>query len=101
MGGATDAGDWVRLALGADRVGVVRLILGDAYRMVLIGAAIGVPAAWALSRAISSLLFGLTPGDPQTLLGAVVVLLATGMLAALVPVRRATRVNPVIALRYE
>jgi ABC-type antimicrobial peptide transport system permease subunit len=91
----------VRLALGADRLGVVRLVLGDAVRMVLIGAAIGVPAAWALSLAISSLLFGLTPGDPRTLLGAVAVLLATGMLAAFVPVRRATAVNPVVALRCE
>jgi predicted permease len=91
----------VRLALGADRVGVVRLVLGDALRMVLVGAAIGVPAAWAMSRTISSLLFGLTPGDPRTLLGAVAVLLATGLLAAFVPVRRASAVNPVVALRYE
>jgi predicted permease len=91
----------VRLALGADRVGVVRLVLGDAIRMVLVGAAIGIPAAWGLSLAISSLLFGLTPGDVRTLIGAVLVLLATGVIAAYVPARRATRVNPIVALRCE
>jgi predicted permease len=91
----------VRLALGADRLGVVRLVLTDAVRMMLIGAAIGVPAAWGLSFAISSQLFGLRPGDLRTPLVAMAVLLATGMIAALAPVRRATRVNPVVALRCE
>ena len=91
----------MRLALGAPRSGVMRLVLGDVLRMLALGAIIGVPAAWGLTRFISSMLFGLTPNDLPTLAGAVLVLLTTGLVAAFVPARRAMRVNPVVSLRYE
>jgi ABC-type antimicrobial peptide transport system permease subunit len=91
----------VRLALGAARSGVMRLVLGDAVRMLAIGVVIGVPAAWGLTRFISSMLFGLSPNDLPTLAGAALVLLTTGLVAAFVPARRAMRVNPVVSLRYE
>ena len=91
----------VRLALGARRSSVLRMVLHDALRTIALGVLIGVPAAWALSRFISSLLFGLTATDLPTFIGAVSVLFATGVLAAWIPARRAMRVNPVVALRYE
>ena len=91
----------VRLALGARRSNVLTLVLRDALRMTALGVIIGIPAAWALGRVIASLLFGLTPTDVPTLVGAIAVLLATSLLAAWIPARRATRVNPVTALRYE
>jgi ABC-type antimicrobial peptide transport system permease subunit len=91
----------VRLALGAGRSNVLTLVLRDALRMTALGVIIGIPAAWGLGRVIASLLFGLTPTDVPTLLGAVAVLLATTLLAAWIPARRAMRVNPVTALRYE
>jgi predicted permease len=91
----------IRLALGARRSSVMRLVLRDALRMLLLGAIIGVPSAWALARFISSLLFGLTPTDVPTLAGATTMLLLTGLAAALLPARRATEVNPIAALRYE
>jgi predicted permease len=91
----------VRLALGASRSNVLALVLRDALGMTLLGVLIGIPGAWALGRWIASLLFGLTPTDVPTLVGAVTVLLLTSVLAAWIPGRRAARVNPVVALRYE
>ena len=73
----------------------------DATRMLALGAAIGLPAAWAASRLVSSMLFGLATSDPTTIVLAVAVLMLTGLLAGYLPARRATKVDPLIALRHE
>jgi len=91
----------VRMALGAARTRILWLVLGDAIRLVIIGAALGLPVALAASRLISSLLFGLRATDPLTIAGAVALMLATGIAAASLPAHRASRVEPMVALRHD
>ncbi len=91
----------VRMALGAARQTVLRLVLRDAARMLLIGTALGVAAAVGVTRSISSMLFGLTRNDPVTIAASIAILLLVGIVAASVPARRATRVDPMVALRAE
>jgi predicted permease len=91
----------VRMALGAARGQVLWLVLGDAIRLVAVGTMLGIPAAWATSRLISSMLFGLKATDPVTLAGASSLLLLTGLLAAFLPALRASRVEPIVALRHD
>jgi predicted lysophospholipase L1 biosynthesis ABC-type transport system permease subunit len=91
----------VRMALGAARSQVLWLVVGDAIRMVALGAALGLPAAWAASRLISSMLFGVKGTDPLTMAGAASLFAATGIVAAGIPAYRASRVDPVVALRHE
>ena len=91
----------IRLALGAQRSRVMRLVLADAGLLVGAGAAVGLGAALALSRLVRSLLFGVSAQDPATIAGAVGVLLAVTGIAVLVPLRRAMAVQPGEALRYE
>jgi ABC-type antimicrobial peptide transport system permease subunit len=91
----------IRMALGAQRSRVMGLVLGRAARLVVIGMTIGLPAAWALSRLVESMLFGLKPTDPATIIGAVVLLATSAQVAAYVPAWRASRVNPLRALRHE
>jgi predicted permease len=91
----------VRLALGAPRGQIVGLVLRGAARLVIAGAVIGVPAAWAATRGIESLLFGVEPADPGIAAGAVASLVAAACLAAYLPARRAARTDPLIALRQE
>jgi len=91
----------VRMALGAQRSDVLRIILGDGARMTLIGVAIGVVAALGLTRLMRSMLFGVNPTDPVTFIGVAGVLCAVALLACYVPARRAMNVNPVVALRHE
>jgi ABC-type antimicrobial peptide transport system permease subunit len=91
----------IRLALGADRKRVTTLVLKNAARLVLIGIAAGIPAAWIASRWIASLLFGLSPGDPLAVAAAIVALTAAVFLAAYVPAHRASRLDPIAALRHE
>ena len=91
----------IRLALGAERPGVLWMVMKDALMLVGLGAAIGVPAALWLSSLISSLLYGVSPRDLPTLAVGVVTMLAVGALAVLVPARRALRIHPSEALRYE
>ena len=95
----------IRVALGAPSSGLLRMILRQALVLVLIGIAMGIPAALALARLtstqISGLLFGLKPTDPITIAGAAVVLLIVAACAAYLPARRASRVEPMMALRGE
>jgi ABC-type antimicrobial peptide transport system permease subunit len=68
---------------------------------VLLGIALGIPCALGTSRFLASMLFGVSPSDPATIAGSSVVLLAVGLLACYIPARRATKVDPMVALRYE
>jgi predicted permease len=91
----------VRMAIGASPGAVMKLILGEGARLVAIGLAIGLAGAFALTRLFSSLLFGVSAGDPLTFVGVSVVLAVVALAACAVPARRATRVDPMLALRNE
>jgi putative ABC transport system permease protein len=91
----------IRMALGSQRSGIVRLILGEVSVVVAIGVVVGVGLTIAGSKAASSLLFGLKPRDPVTIALAVVILAAIGLAASFVPARRASRLDPMEALRNE
>jgi len=91
----------VRMALGAERRRVVALILNGMRRPVMLGVLIGLPAAWAASRSVRSMLFGLQPGDPIAIGGAIAVLIVVAHLAAWLPARRAARVDPLVALKCD
>ncbi len=91
----------VRIALGASRAGVRWMVLRQAFRMILAGVIVGAPAAVATTRLLRGLLYGLQPLDPRPLLLAALVLLAVAALAAYLPARRASRVDPMQALRAE
>jgi putative ABC transport system permease protein len=91
----------IRMALGAEAKDVFRLILGQSLRMTAIGVGAGVLAAAAATRVMRSLLFGVAPGDPATLAAICVTLGAVALLASYVPARRAARVDPLVAIRYD
>jgi len=91
----------VRIALGAGRGDLVRMVLGEGMRLVVTGCAVGLLLAAAATRVLGSLLFGIPPLDPLTFGGAIGLLAVIGLTASWVPVRRALRINPVAALRYE
>jgi putative ABC transport system permease protein len=91
----------IRMALGARRADVLKLVIRMGARPVVLGLAIGLLVSLALSRVIASQLWGVSPYDPVTLASVVAVLLVTGLVACWVPARRATRVDPLVALRYE
>jgi ABC-type antimicrobial peptide transport system permease subunit len=91
----------VRVALGADRARVLKLVLGEIALLSGIGMAIGLPGGWGLGRLVESRLFGLRAFDPPTLLFAAAVLAAATLLAGALPALRALRVQPSVALRYE
>ena len=91
----------IRMALGAQRGDVVRMIVRESMVPVLIGMLIGLVAALALARLIASLLYGVAPGDPGSIVLAVAAMLVVALLAAAIPARRAGRVEPMTALRYE
>lgn len=91
----------IRLALGATRGDVLWSVLRESWMLVAIGVAIGVPASLAATRFLSSWLYGVTPTDPWTLAGVVVCLFIVALAAASQPARRAMRVDPLVALRYE
>jgi ABC-type antimicrobial peptide transport system permease subunit len=91
----------VRMALGANRGSVVVMVLRGAFWQVGIGLTLGVPAAIGVGHLIASRLFGVTPCDPLMLSGATLLLGLAALLACYVPARRAVRVDPMVALRYE
>jgi putative ABC transport system permease protein len=80
---------------------VLRMVLGDGARMMLVGAAIGLVAALALTRLMASMLFGVRPTDPITFAAVVVLLSGITLFACFLPARRAAKVDPMVALRYE
>jgi predicted permease len=91
----------IRIALGAERRQIVRMILRETVLMVAAGLAIGIPTSFGLSKLIQSELYGLQPHDPITIAAASLLMGAIAALAAYLPARRASRVDPMVALRYE
>jgi putative ABC transport system permease protein len=89
----------IRLALGAPRSTIVRSVVGAGVRLVVVGLVIGLAAAAGLTRLMSALLFGVDPIDPVTFAGIAALLLATGVAASMVPAIRATRADPMLAMR--
>jgi len=91
----------IRMALGADRSSVLRLVVGGGLRLSLIGIVLGLAVALIFGRGLGSLLYGVQASDPVTLVGVAIVLLIVGFLACYFPARRATLVDPIVALRHE
>jgi ABC-type antimicrobial peptide transport system permease subunit len=91
----------IRMALGARGTNIIWMVLREVLSLVIAGLLIGIPTALVGARFVSSQLFGLNASDPVTLIGAAVTLIAVALIAGFLPARRASHVNPLIALRYE
>jgi putative ABC transport system permease protein len=91
----------IRMALGARGIDVLTVVLRQGLKLTLIGVAAGVTGALALTRVLSSLLYNVTPTDPMTLILVSFVLIGVALLASYLPARRAARIDPMVALRYE
>jgi putative ABC transport system permease protein len=91
----------IRMALGAEGRDVLRLVVTMGVRLVGLGAAVGLVVSLILARLIATQLWGVSPYDPITMGGVTVLLLLTGMVACWIPARRASQVDPLVALRYE
>ena len=91
----------IRVALGAHSADVARLVLREALALGAIALGVGLAGSLALTRVLEELLYEVTPTDPRTLVAAASVILAVSLLAAVLPARRASRIDPMVALRYE
>ncbi len=91
----------VRMALGAGRGDILRLVMGKSLRLIVWGTMVGLIAALAVLRVLSSLLFGVGSHDPATFVVVTLLLVAVALVATLVPARLASRVDPIVALRCE
>jgi putative ABC transport system permease protein len=91
----------IRIALGAQQRDVLRLMLGEGMKMALLGVAIGIAVALGLTHLMVNILFGVSATDPLTFLGVATLLVLVALTACWIPARRATRVDPLVALRYE
>ncbi len=91
----------IRLALGANRGAVLRMVLGQGSKLVLVGVAIGLAGALALTHLMANMLFGVSAHDPLTLAGVAGLLILVALFACYIPARRAMRIDPMVALRYE
>jgi putative ABC transport system permease protein len=87
--------------LGAQRRDLFQMVLGRGLRLTLIGIILGVAGAFGLTRLMSNLLFGVSATDPLTFVGVAVLLVIVALLASYIPARRATKIDPLVALRYE
>lgn len=89
------------MALGAERQHVIRMVVGESLVPVLVGLVLGLGGAFGLTRLVRNMLFGVQPADPATMIVAALFLLLTAAFAAFLPARRASRIDPIVALRYE
>ena len=89
------------MALGAQIRDVLRLITGEGIKLALVGLLIGFGGAWAVTRLMKNLLFGVSPTDPLTFIVIASLLASVSLLACYIPARRATKVDPLVALRFE
>jgi ABC-type antimicrobial peptide transport system permease subunit len=91
----------IRMALGAERSGVLWMVMRESLMLVAAGVVIGIPAALAATRLVSSVLYGLKATDPITITVSALAMIAVAALAGYLPARRATKVDPMVALRHE
>jgi putative ABC transport system permease protein len=91
----------IRVAIGAQRRDVFRMVMGQGMLLAVIGVAFGLVGAFALTRLMTTMLFGVEPNDPATFVTIALLLIGVALVACYIPGRRATKVDPLVALRYE